>query len=326
MGWRFERPLRPIHLRVGLFLLCSLLVAGCNLRLPGSSAGPTAWIDAPLDGSQLPLAPVAIVLHAASPNGIQKLEVTLNGQALADLTPGDPQAHLVSQQTNWSPDGPGTYIVEARAVDGSGQAGPYAQAKINIAESKATPTSTPTLTSTPTVVPDTATPQPSPTASPTFTVTPSLTSPAIGLASISLSDHQVFWGGSCQPNSFTVQISVTDPSQVKDAIFFFRVENASTHEESGWSQGNAMNPQGSGVYQLGLTGRNLAGSTGYAQAIVHYQIALQTAAGDIVRSQVFNDLTLSQCGSGPAPTATGIIIVPPPGGIHIITPTVPVIQ
>ena len=87
-----------------------------------------------------------------------------------------------------------------------------------------------------------------------------------------------------------------------------------------------MDPLGSGVYQLALTGRDLAGSTGYAQAIVHYQVALQGASGDIVRSQVFDDLVLSQCGAGPAPTPTGIIIVPPPGGIHISTPTVPVIQ
>ncbi|MGA9191317.1 MAG: Ig-like domain-containing protein [Anaerolineales bacterium] len=309
----------PIRFRIGLFLIFGFMASGCNFSPYGAISGPTAWIDAPLDGSQLPLAPVSIVLHAGSQKGIRKVEVTLNGQALADLSPQNAQDRLVNAQTTWSPNAPGTYVIEARAVDGSASAGDYASARIEInvsstaaphTVSQETPSATPTVTS-----------------SPTFTPTPSATLTGVSLTSVSLSDHQVLWGGGgCQPDAFTAKISVSDPGQVTAAIFFFRLEDAQTHELSGWSQGDAMNPQGGGVYQISRRGSDLEQSTRFAQAYVHYQFALQTSSGNISRSKVYSDLSLSQCSSGPVPTPTGILIVPPPGGIHIVTPTAPVIR
>jgi len=309
----------PIRFRIGLFLIFGFMASGCNFSPYGAISGPTAWIDAPLDGSQLPLAPVSIVLHAASQKGIRKVEVTLNGQALADLSPQNAQDRLVNAQTTWSPNAPGTYVIEARAVDGSASAGDYASARIEInvsstaaphTASQETPSATPTVTS-----------------SPTFTPTPSATLTGVSLTSVSLSDHQVLWGGGgCQPDAFTAKISVSDPGQVTAAIFFFRLEDAQTNELSGWSQGDAMNPQGGGVYQISRRGSDLEQSTRFAQAYVHYQFALQTSSGNISRSKVYSDLSLSQCSSGPVPTPTGILIVPPPGGIHIVTPTAPVIR
>jgi hypothetical protein len=226
---------------------------------------------------------------------------------------------LVNEQTQWSPEAPGTYIIEARAIDTSGKASPYAQAKVIVGA----PTVAPSASTSPTL---TASPTPTGTSTSTPTATPTPTVAGPGLASVSLSDHQVYWGGGgCQPDAFTITASVSDPGQVTAAIFFYRLEDAGTHALGDWSQGDAMNPQGGGVYQLSRRGSDLEQSTRFAQAYVHYQIALQTGSGAIVRSQVFSDLSLSLCSSGPAPTPTGIIIAPP-GPITILTPTAPVIR
>jgi hypothetical protein len=310
MGIVIERLERPIPQRVGLFLLLGVLLAGCGGSAATSSAGPTAWIDAPLDGSQIPVGDITIVMHAASPDGVQSVALSVDGQLLDELSAQNPEDHIIHLDTSWSPPGPGQYLLEAVAVDGGGHAGPPADALVSVRGTELTVTPTPAASATATATPTTA---------PTPTPTP--TSIGVSVVQVSLSDHQIYWGGSCQPDSVTVGLRVSAPEQVTSAVFFYRVEDARSHEMSDWSQGAAMNPQGAGEYSLVQRGTGLAQGTGYPVAIVHYQFALQTRGGGIVRSDVFRDLSLSECGSGPGPTPGSTLIFPPP--MVTIQPTKP---
>jgi hypothetical protein len=104
--------------------------------IPG---GPGAWIDAPLDGSTIPLAPYDVVVHASDTSGISAFELKINGQIVGtDAVEGDQAGQTLAHISHdWLPAAPGTYLLEVRAANGSGAYGPSAFAKIyvgNIAE------------------------------------------------------------------------------------------------------------------------------------------------------------------------------------------------
>jgi len=67
----------------------SLLIfnGGCGPQA-SSAGGPQAWIDAPLEGMQLPLAPYEIVAHADDPSGIAQFEFNVNGNVIANTAGG----------------------------------------------------------------------------------------------------------------------------------------------------------------------------------------------------------------------------------------------
>jgi hypothetical protein len=96
--------------------------SGDHLSMPFSAK---AWIDAPLDGSALPLAPYNVVSHATSPYGIASFELSVNGQVyrLDDL-PADQQGmNLAFIYQEWLPPAPGLYHLSVRAVDLNGDFG-----------------------------------------------------------------------------------------------------------------------------------------------------------------------------------------------------------
>jgi hypothetical protein len=67
-------------LRLILALFC-IAIAACNKPDPvrPTPSPNQTWIDAPLHGSTLPIAPYTIVFHAASPSGIDTFEVQIDG-------------------------------------------------------------------------------------------------------------------------------------------------------------------------------------------------------------------------------------------------------
>jgi len=62
-----------------LLIVTCIFLAGCNLS---QGTRPQAWIDAPLDGSSLLLAPYTIVFHAFAAGNPQAVELTINSQAV----------------------------------------------------------------------------------------------------------------------------------------------------------------------------------------------------------------------------------------------------
>lgn len=141
-----------------------LLVAACGSQT-GPASGPQVWIDAPLNGMALPLAPYEIVAHADDPGGIAKFEFIVNGSVIASMA-GTSGSLSVGRQM-WNPPAPGEYVISVRALGISGSWGTPAQVKITVGEIEAALTSTPLPTSTS-----------EPSATMTSTATPSLTATA----------------------------------------------------------------------------------------------------------------------------------------------------
>ncbi len=64
-------------------------MAACNGPVRATPApGPSqTWIDAPLNGSILPLSPYKVVFHGASFVGVTEFEVKINGAVIATVPP-----------------------------------------------------------------------------------------------------------------------------------------------------------------------------------------------------------------------------------------------
>ncbi len=121
-------------------LLVIVLSAACG---PTSSAipedvptGPGAWIDAPLDGSTIPLASYDVVSHASDPGGMSTFELSVNGQVVStDPAGGDQAGQTIAHISQpWLPPAPGTYLLEVRAANGNGDYGPSAFAQVQVGD------------------------------------------------------------------------------------------------------------------------------------------------------------------------------------------------
>ena len=134
-----------------------------------AAAGTRSWIDAPLNGSNLPLAAVEVVSHSTNPSGISRVELSVDGEVVGTADNSDTSQSLLVARMEWKPSAPGNYTIMVRAQDTSGSWGSYAKSVVTIAgvAKTITPTVTPkiVITVTPTVT-ATSVP-PSPTATPT---------------------------------------------------------------------------------------------------------------------------------------------------------------
>ncbi|MBX3049804.1 MAG: hypothetical protein KF885_11605 [Anaerolineales bacterium] len=115
--------------RYAVLFSFALLLAACA---PGTAAGPSAWIDAPLSGSQFVVGQdVEIVLHAGEAGGISAVALSLGDELLATL-PNQGSAAFVTLRHTWRPDAAGEYLLSAVAQNRSGEWGQPALARIII--------------------------------------------------------------------------------------------------------------------------------------------------------------------------------------------------
>jgi hypothetical protein len=127
---------RFFRLLVGL----GILISGCGPQnLPAS--GPQAWVDAPLNGSTIPLAPYQIIAHASSPSGISQFELMITGQGPEMIpAPADQAGQtLVYINHMWTPPAPGTYLIQVRAAGQDGAYGQMAEAQVQVGGEAAAP-------------------------------------------------------------------------------------------------------------------------------------------------------------------------------------------
>lgn len=115
-------------------VLFAIIGAACS---PGGSQnvvkpGPQSWIDAPLPGSNLPLAQFQVVSHSTDPAHIAQVELSVNGGVVRTDPNSDPSALLVTTKQQWMPPGPGNYTLAVRAQNTAGSWGDYAQAVVTI--------------------------------------------------------------------------------------------------------------------------------------------------------------------------------------------------
>ena len=137
------------------------ILAGCTLPQESVEVSyadaPRAWIDAPLDGTQLPLGPVEIVTHASAPDGVALIQLQVNQQVMTEKSPDEVSDGLALANFIWTAEEPGEYLLTVAAREADGAWGPYASAVIQVGEIPQTEleiTPTTFVTETPTVTPE----------------------------------------------------------------------------------------------------------------------------------------------------------------------------
>ncbi len=154
-----------------MLTLSALLGAACDpIKSPSApiKTGPQSWIDAPLDGSAIPLAPVEVLSHSSDPLNVVQVELSVNGVVVRTDPNLDPSQRLVTMKQPWVPNAPGNYRLLVRAQNSASVWGDYAEASVSIQPTGKTATPTPTATSTATPTATSTSPRlPIPTSTPT---------------------------------------------------------------------------------------------------------------------------------------------------------------
>ena len=114
-----------------LTVVAALLLAGCAGAT--GAAGPQAWIDAPMNDSTHPLAPMEIVLHGADPDGVAMVELSVNGEVLSRRPPESTDLPLVTSRVAWDPRAPGEYTLTARAQNHAGVWSAQSSSRVTLA-------------------------------------------------------------------------------------------------------------------------------------------------------------------------------------------------
>jgi hypothetical protein len=116
------------------------------------SGGTMVWIDVPLDGLTFPeVQSIHIEGHAASPEGIQRIEIWIDGELLTEIDNPPMEGNLARFEISWTPPGEGEYNIQVVAYSLEGVLSPTDSARIRFGGP------TPTLvspTDTPTPVPE----------------------------------------------------------------------------------------------------------------------------------------------------------------------------
>ena len=124
--------------RITLFLVLTMLATmamQCNApeTAPAiTSDGPRVWMDAPLNNSTLPLAPLEIVSHSSDPLRVTQIELSVNGSVLRTDPNLDQAKSLVTTRQAWSPPAPGNYTLLVRAMNSASVWSEYAQSLVVI--------------------------------------------------------------------------------------------------------------------------------------------------------------------------------------------------
>jgi hypothetical protein len=213
--------------------ILGLSLVGCGAQSPG----PQVWIDKPVDGSQLPLEPIIIQVHAFDENGIASVAYYIDGQQMnqASMNSGG----LGELMFEWNPSSTGNHQIEVRAIDQAGNEGLPAfslvtiGSEINPSVPEAIPSPTgstmPTNTTSPvaatptlTLVPPSPTPEntlPAPPPPPPDTHPPDITIYAVSPTTI------LTQGGGCSddPRTATVTVIATDSGGIASATVFWNV-------------------------------------------------------------------------------------------------------
>ncbi len=209
------------------------------------------------------------------------------------LSPGSPAVDSANSSTCPATDQRGVARPQGPRCD----RGAY-ELEVGGAASPITPTYTPTpSTSTPTAT------IPTPPGGLTYTSTAApvlvvVTPPGITFGQPTLStDHFFSGGGGCGVLDVKFQVGVSNPGQGLNVFLFFHLEDKNGSGSTPWNNGVAMQPLGQGMFSYDLASQNIPAFNSYQEAWLVYQFAASGPDGKVVlRSQTFNNLTLSMCG------------------------------
>lgn len=283
------------------FLLVCLLLAACTLQQSGSGS-PQAWIDAPLDGSVLPLAPYEIIVHGAAPASPSAMELTINGQAV-DIESNSSGSGLKVARYKWTPMAPGRYEISVRTLDTAQHWSDPHTHIVTVVGDIITPTPVITVTVSPTVTPViTVTVSPTVTLTPTLTPTLTATPTAVPAGELTISflgastDKFYFNDKSCGPVAVTLEVQVSDPQRVRDMFVFYKLRDMDTGHYTDWNDGTSMRSQGSGKFSLTLQSKSISPIEGRENYLIYQFVASGANNQPVARTPVYSDIVLSGCG------------------------------
>lgn len=107
-------------------LMAGLLLVACGAPAPG----PMTWLDRPLDGAALPLAPVTIQAHGSDTDGVASFEFFVNETPLVAASADG--GRLAQAVVEWNPTEPGSYTIRARGIDSDGNVGSEAISVVTV--------------------------------------------------------------------------------------------------------------------------------------------------------------------------------------------------
>ncbi|MEN6571597.1 MAG: hypothetical protein ABFD24_07140 [Anaerolineaceae bacterium] len=291
---------------LSLFILVCLIAAGCNqakVDLP-AAGDPVAWIDAPLDGMLLPLAPYEIVFHITDDSPLTQGEVSINGSLAAQIAVSD-GGNMATLRYVWTPPANGRYVIEARGQSSDGAWSAPARVEVEVGEPTPTvtftPTTTPTLTATPTptLTPtETSTPTPTATFTPTATRTP-LPGPApITFNNVHPNTTQIFfYRDTCGRKEVDLYVTIPLASKVTKVTVNYRlVARSGTQPPTSWlSKDMYVNNATTGEWLVTIKPEAVfTGIFFYTQSVVEYQFTAFNEKGS-KSSGVYDDVKLEMC-------------------------------
>lgn len=310
------------HIQKMLAVLAAFLLtvlSGCNVpaaRTVQTSSNPafgtTAWLDAPLDGDVLPLAPYKLVWHASDDAGISESELSINNSVVQIFPSPEGAGKLVTFEYDWSPSQPGEYVLTVRGKNTSGGWSEPSTAIVFVGEFTFTPTitvtpsltPTPTLTETPTL---TATPSQTdtPTATMTLTRTPTSSIPLIQFLNPGSNVSTVYvYGSGCGKKAVDVRVTIPKSSKVEKVSVKFRLSKSDGSQSTNWistlmyiESGEtwlaSMSPESS---FMTADRNNVNDFRQYLNGRVEYQFSAVNMAGtNTVSSPIFSNVTIQTC-------------------------------
>jgi hypothetical protein len=147
--------MKPRHFTVIVAL--ALIATACKTAAGGP--GSRTWIDAPRDGSTLPLGPVIVMSHTTSNGSPIEAALLVNGASVRTDNLTGEDGDLLSLSQVWEPQANGNYTLQVITDDGSGTQGQSNFVRIEIGEILDTPTAVPAEPEEP-IEPPTPTPTP----------------------------------------------------------------------------------------------------------------------------------------------------------------------
>ena len=294
-----------------LFLLI-LLTAGGSACVDQPEVESRAWIDYPLGDSEIFIGvPVPITSHLYAKDGVKEFSISINGEAITQGPPLNPEETFVEISQEWVPEQSGKYTIEVVIYDINGITSSKAQVDVIVIgeiaspqpEEKSSPSPSPspsssqtaeatlapttTTASLPTLSPTFTQPPPKPTSTipPTAapTIPPDTTPPNISNMQASV-DPIV--EEPCQPDSVTISAQVSDPSGLSQVKLYYRIVKGG---QNGTWQTPAMGAAGGDKYQLILgPGQLKASMNPYGGSILQYYVKAWDSNGNIAQSNIGN--------------------------------------
>ena len=305
--------------RIPLLVLLIWLLPGCNLPARSATTVPTtttpaAWIDGPMDGSTIPLAPYEVIFHIADQGGVALGELSINGQLTANIPAAGTAETLATLRYLWSPASPGVYTLQTRGQNTAGGWSDPVSVKVTVGDQPPTITPTPAIIDLPSITPtptETMTSTPTITTTPTRTLVPTRTATPLPVGfSSSVSTNQIY-NGACGVNQVMIKTNLTNAEAVDHVNLFIHLKNAAGSGSTDWYSYGMMNDTGGENYNITVKAANIVGAGTFTKATLYHQFVAYGRGGEeLGRSDTYAVVTLFKCITIiPRPLPT---LIPPP--------------